>query len=655
MSLEFHAPRPCNVLIVDDSESNLLALTAVLEPLGQRLYEARSGEEALRLALDREFAVILLDVQMPGMSGLETAAAIKKRKRSRYTPIIFMTAERDDLGARAQGYAYGAVDFVTKPFDPEVMRSKVAVFVELYIRGERIKEQEARLRLRAEEQLRVVVNNAPILLFALDGQGRVTLAEGSGLDVLGLKAAKGLGRPLGEVLGDEPAFLEHAARALRGEHHTSLERFSGLDLVYEVRWVPVRSEDGAAVTGAVGVATNVTERVRAEEDRLRLMAQERRAHEVAINQQKWLETLLDRMPAALLLIEPGSADVLFANRAADELAGTQIPRGVPPGTPAFVCTTESGEAIVEGDLPMRRAARGEELRGFEMDWHTPRGKRSIVVYSACMPGIYGHSEIVVLTFVDVSELKEIEAELQNAVRVRDDFLSIASHELITPLTPLKMQIGTLLRKKVPDDNLRTRLHSLDRQVDRMTKLVNQLLDVTRITGGKLRLAPEPMDLTAAVREVAATFGDELERSGSSLLLRAHDPILGAWDPMRIEHVIVNLIANAIKYGAGKPITIDTSIVDGMAQIVVLDHGIGIEPPQLSRIFERFERAVSVRHYGGFGLGLWIVRQVVEASGGTVRVESQVGAGSKFTVRLPLSKALEEPPGTSDRLGTSGRT
>lgn len=221
-----------------------------------------------------------------------------------------------------------------------------------------------------------------------------------------------------------------------------------------------------------------------------------------------------------------------------------------------------------------------------------------------------------------------------AVAVRDEFLAIASHELNTPLTPLKMHIDSLRRAKFSPKRTAEKLDGASRQVTRLAKLVRELLDVSRISGGRLRIEPERFDLGELAAEIVRRMSDDAQRVGSRLSLRTEQPVVGSWDRMRIDQVFTNLLTNAIKYGAGRPIEVEVSRRGAAGRLVVRDHGIGIAPEHQRRIFERFERAASARHYGGFGLGLWIARQIVEASGGTITVESAAGAGSTFVVDLP---------------------
>src|SRR5262249_2727217 len=234
-------------------------------------------------------------------------------------------------------------------------------------------------------------------------------------------------------------------------------------------------------------------------------------------------------------------------------------------------------------------------------------------------------------------------EAQQAIRVRDEFLSIASHELRTPLTPLRLQIQDLAERArtakllaQPMERVTARLENAARQVDRMPRLVSTLLDVTRIVAGRIVLEREPVELVALVREVLDRAEPEVQRANYRIQFAGAGPLVGHWDRLRIDQVLTNLVSNAMKYGGGKPIEISVRRGDGSAILRVCDHGIGIPREQLERIFGRFERAVSERSYGGLGLGLYIVRRFVEAHGGTVRVESQVGEGSVFIVELPLA-------------------
>lgn len=235
-------------------------------------------------------------------------------------------------------------------------------------------------------------------------------------------------------------------------------------------------------------------------------------------------------------------------------------------------------------------------------------------------------------------------EAERAVRVREEFLSVAGHELKTPLAALQLQVEGLRRQveknafAAAPDRLVERIARAESLVRRLEVLISNLLDVSRISSGRLAVELEVVDLSALLTEVLERFDEPLRRAGCTLQVDVREPIVGRWDRARLDQVLTNLIGNAVKYGAGKPVEIVVERAPGMARIAVRDHGIGIHRDDVGRIFGRFERAVSVRHYGGLGLGLWISQQIVMALGGRIELESEPGAGSTFTVNLPLDTA-----------------
>jgi signal transduction histidine kinase len=240
----------------------------------------------------------------------------------------------------------------------------------------------------------------------------------------------------------------------------------------------------------------------------------------------------------------------------------------------------------------------------------------------------------------VAELRRSQAELSDAVRARDAFLSIASHELKTPLTSMQLVLQTIARqvhggKMTSARDVAARLPTLERQAQRLALLVGEMLDVSRISGGRLRLAREPVNLGEVVRDVVQRFDQEIQESGSMVTVDADGDVRGRWDPQRVDQVVTNLVSNALKYGTGKPIHVSVRQQTGGAVLEVSDRGIGIEPDQMWKVFERFERTDAALHYGGLGLGLWIAREIVAAHGGSIEVRSNPGAGSTFTVRLPV--------------------
>ncbi|GFM81226.1 hybrid sensor histidine kinase/response regulator [Pseudomonas cichorii] len=385
------------LLIVDDLPENLLALEALIKRDDREVYKALSADEALSLLLQHEFALAILDVQMPGMNGFELAEMMRSTEKTKNIPIVFVSAAGRELNYAFKGYESGAVDFLHKPLDIHAVKSKVNVFVELYRQRKAVKLQVEALEQSRQEQ----------------------------------------------------------------------------------------------------------------------------------------EVLLKRLQAT-------------------------------------------------------------------------------------------------------------QGELEHAIRMRDDFMSIVSHEVRTPLNGLILE--TQLRKlHLAKDNasaftmekLRGMVDRDERQIQSLIRLIEDMLDVSRIRTGKLSIRPSAFDLSELVSQLLENFSAQITATESTVTLFADETVIGVWDEFRIEQVVANLLTNAMRYGARKPITVRVYCEDGEARVEVIDQGIGISRENQARIFQQFERVTAKHAVAGLGLGLFISEQIVLAHGGRIVVESEEGKGSTFRVCLPL--------------------
>jgi len=329
------------------------------------------------------------------------------------------------------------------------------------------------------------------------------------------------------------------------------------------------------------------------------------------------------------------AERLFGYTAA-EIVGQPISRLMP---------SEHSNDMVD---ILSRIERGERVEHFETVRLTKSGK-PIPVSLSVSPIRDGTGRIIGAAKIarDISEQKANQAErerlfreAEEAAQVREEFLSVAGHEMRTPVTSLQFLLHTI-QKRLESGQPEKAVEGLVRarvQLQRLSQLTEELLDVTRIVAGRLTLELEEVDLAELAREVAEQRRDGAARTGSELRFEAPSEVTGLWDRSRLEQVVTNLLSNAVKFGGGKPITVRVEADTARATLSVRDEGIGISSSDQSRIFERFERAVSKQSYGGLGLGLWITHQIVAAHGGRIRVESHPGQGSTFRVELPRKAA-----------------
>ncbi len=338
--------------------------------------------------------------------------------------------------------------------------------------------------------------------------------------------------------------------------------------------------------------------------------------------RKPVSTLRSRIEwAALLIVSGGTASIVFLSK---HVGDWQLPYLMYPGLIWAALRFRQRGAATVLVLVDAIAIAGTLLQ---------RGPFFVGTFETSLVLLQSFMAVTAITLL---LLATASAERDGAITLRDEFLSIASHELRTPLTSLKLHLEMLRRAaRSGGDNAKVieKVSDLEVQIDRLGSLVTELLDVSRAVGGRLKLDLQSLDLCSAVSSAAQKLTTNAQSAGSELKLNLQ-PCPGQWDATRVEQIVAALISNAIKFGPGQPIEVGVAAQPEQAVITVRDHGSGIKPEDQGRIFERFERAVSTRHFGGLGLGLWLTRQVVDASGGSISVSSEVGHGAQFTVVLP---------------------
>lgn len=682
------------ILLVDDRSENLLALEAVLSSPGIILSKATSGENALRYLLDHEPAIILMDVQMPGLDGFETASIIKKSDRTREIPIIFITAINSEETYVYRGYTHGAVDYIFKPYDPHILKSKVNVFVDLARKTRRLIRAEMLLRESERAERERYINQIELRNLRREqaeqkryrdlvegiSQGIVWVSdlEARVFSFISPSATQILGATPDELVR-EPEFLTRRTLAEdRGEWISALSQLraagSGaiqvehrvLNSRNEPVWLRTTLRKGRAMTGERdelrGLSMDVNKLKQAEEilrrskDRSDFLAEA----SLLLAESLELQSTLSRLGQ---LVVPRFADwhaiqILQSQelRATEWLPHPGRARSFPQvGDPLLRAMARSEEefeklrrmgirSAILAPIPVRDSVYGI------MAFASTRPDRK---YDEADLSIAADLARRVGTAVDNASLYQ---QAQAAIRIRDEFLSIASHELKTPLTPLKMQVQMLLKllkdrpiAELPQEKVSRMLKVSERQVEKLSELVDDLLDVARITNGKLSLDLEDFDFGELVREAVERFCPSGSGVQCELAVAPVDAIPVRLDRFRMEQVVVNLLTNALKYGNNKPIQVTVRSQGERIQLAVKDLGIGVAQEDRDRIFGRFERAVSCNGQGGggLGLGLYIVSQIIEAHGGRVELISELGQGSTFIVDLPRwCESVGEARGTS---------
>lgn len=511
-----------SILLVDDQPNNLLALESILGDMGD-LVKAHSGRAALRHLLEIDFAVILLDVQMPDMDGFETASLIRERDKSCETPIIFLTALSRSETNVFRGYELGAVDYIFKPFHPEILRSKVSVFAELFRRRETLKRQAFELG-RLSKQNDLILSGAAEGIVGLDLDGVTTFVNPA--------TARLIGRSVADMSGKELHALLHPI-------------FPGV--------------------------------ITCDVDECELFA--------AMRDQQPHENVEETFHRA----DGKSFPVEFSVSRMADYDGT--PRG---SVMTFRDVTEKRAAALAAD----------------------------------------------------AERRYREADAQN--RAKDNFLATLSHELRTPMTSILGWVQFLRTGGYTQEELDEALATIEQSGKLQARLIDDMLDVSRIVLGKFQVDLRPVKISEVIEAALTTARPSAQQREVKLTseIDERDSVVQA-DPSRMQQVIGNILSNAIKFTpSGRQVDLRVERSESALQIRVSDQGEGIDPSFLPHVFDRLRQAEGSHKRAGLGLGMAIARHIVELHHGEITAQSEgPGRGATFIVTLPLEagKAVEAQP------------
>jgi PAS domain S-box-containing protein len=550
------------VLLVDDQVRNLEALQAVLHPSGCRLITARSADEALLALLQHDFAAIVLDIRMPGMDGLELAQLIKGRRRTRHIPILFLTAHLMDEKDVLRGYQAGAVDYLTKPLNPEILRAKIAIFADLHRASQGLSEANQQLQQQVEERERIE-----------------------------------------EALREANEELENRVEARTAE-------------LVQAHAVMAASEERLRIAldaGRMGTW---------EFDAVRRMCHIGEVQCALLG----LPERTRSVPLDMLLALSHPADSKMVRDAVEH---------------ALKTNSDEGDYTYEFRIvrPSDGAVRWLQVSGRTIPVTDARPRRIGVT-------------------IDVTDRKRDEQALQEADRRKNDFLATLAHELRNPLAPIRNAVELMrIKGPLPADKSGP-VEVIDRQARVLTRLVDDLLDISRITQNRLDLRREPASLSAIVESAVEASRPIIDPGGHTLHLKLPDePIVLLADVTRIAQVISNLLNNSARYSDKRGhIHVDVRRDLMEAVVTVVDEGIGIPASMIGRVFEMFVQGAHERGRGGLGVGLALSKQLIEMHGGRITAASGgPGLGSTFEIRLPIAAEVEASMraiGVRDDLPTS---
>jgi len=568
------AEEKVSILVVDDRPDKMLAYETILAELNENVVCVRSGKEALRCLLKQDFAVILLDVNMPVMDGFETAALIRQRPRSETTPIIFISAVNDTETHVSRGYSIGAVDYILTPVVPEILRAKIAVFVDLFKKTEQVKRQ-------AEEREKLIREQAA--------------------------------RAEAEARQERLAFLADASNVLAGslDFEETFRNLAALVVprVADFCVVLAAEEDGTMHHVAVA------HRDSAEEPELQKLAEEFPPSEAA--QKTGAHVLSTGRSQMVCDVYNGELREVFTEKADRDWLRSLSAK-------SFIAVPLRAQDRVLGAIVMINTSPGRICGPDELSLAEELAHRAALALDNAR--LYKSAQ-------------KARAESDRANRAKDSFLAMLSHELRTPLTPV---LTSVLALEASDDlpaELRASLQMIRRNVELEARLIDDLLDLTRVSKGKVQLNLEEVDAHLLLRSALEICKADIDKKNLALVMEfaAEKASLQA-DPARLQQIFWNLIKNAVKFTPeGGRLEIRTENRDGQLRVEVSDSGMGIDAETLPKIFNAFEQGARAQ-LGGLGLGLAISKALVETHHGTLIAESEgPGKGATFTVVFPLSE------------------
>jgi PAS domain S-box-containing protein len=630
------------ILLVDDRDENLLALEVILANQNYKFVRANSGKEALKILLgEHDFAIILMDVQMPVMDGFETAELIRQSERFKRVPIIFLTANTNNQEDIFKGYMTGAVDFMVKPLSAKILKAKVAVFVDLYkknhelrVQGDNMKTLNSRLEQQSQ-YVRSLIEASLDPLITINSEGKITDMNEALTRITGI--------PREKITGT--FFFDYFTRpeTAKGIVQEVFEKGSISDYLLIIKHVngkltevlfngSVYKDANDKVLGAVVIA------------REKLLS-------------KYSRTLIEACLDPLITIN-SEGKITDMNVALSNITG--IKREKITGTDFLDYFTDKQKA--------KEIYEEAFAKGFTVDSPlTIRHVEGKLIDVLCNGSVYkderGNVQGIVIVARDITARKKFENELieakrnaehaariaEDAVRAKQQFLSNMSHEIRTPMNAIVGFTKVVLKTDLTEKQ-REYINAIKISGDALIVLINDILDLAKVDAGKMTFEQIPFNLSASLYAMLHLFETKINEKNLKLIKEYDNsiPEVLMGDPVRLHQIVLNLVSNAIKFTTEGSITVSVHMLEDDAKKVTLefsvsDTGIGIPENKIDSIFDNFQQATSEtsRIYGGTGLGLAIVKKLVVAQGGDIKVKSKPNVGSTFSFTLSFRKTKEK--------------